>query len=103
MGFGGRLYAALENILREMNIINLNACISVPVAEDEYLTCDSESFHRHIGFSEVGRFHKCGYKFGRWYDLIWMEKMLSSHPDTPADVVKIGELKGLIADKYGIN
>lgn len=37
----------------------------------EYET-NSANFHAHLGFAEVGRFHKCGYKFGRWYDMIWM-------------------------------
>ena len=27
----------------------------------------------------VGRFHLCGYKFGRWYNMIWMEKMIGEH------------------------
>ena len=36
-----------------------------------------------MGFSLVGEFHKCGRKFGRWYNMIWMEKMLGPHPDEP--------------------
>ena len=41
------------------------------------LTKDSEEFHRHLGFVKVGEFHKCGCKFGRWYNMIWMEKIIS--------------------------
>ena len=52
--------------------------------DDEYLTTNSADFHRHLGFEEVGRFHKCGYKFGRWYDMIWMEKIIGEHlPEQP--------------------
>ena len=85
-GVGGRLYAALEAALREMGVLNLNACIGCPEAEDEYLTCNSVEFHRHLGYRLVGKFHNCGYKFGRWYHMVWMEKMLGGHPDCPAPV-----------------
>lgn len=27
----------------------------------------------------VGKFHSCGYKFDRWYDMVWMEKMIGEH------------------------
>ena len=47
-------------------------------SEDEYLTTNSADFHAHLGFTEVGHFHQCGYKFGRWYDMIWMEKIICS-------------------------
>jgi phosphinothricin acetyltransferase len=36
-------------------------------------------FHQKMGFDMVGTFHKCGYKFGRWYDMIWMEKLIGEH------------------------
>lgn len=48
-----------------MGILNLYACIGYPEVEDEYLTRNSADFHEHMGFSKVGEFHKCGYKFGR--------------------------------------
>ena len=36
-------------------------------------------FYEHLGFQTVGTFHWCGYKFNRWYDMIWMEKMIGEH------------------------
>ena len=78
-GLGRKLYSALEAELKEMGILNLYACIGYPDEEDEYLTRNSAEFHAHLGFSEVGRFHQCGYKFGRWYDMIWMEKIIGEH------------------------
>lgn len=78
-GYGRMLYASLEEKLRDMGILNLYACIGDPIVEDEYLTHNSEEFHRHIGFAKVGTFHKCGYKFGRWYNMIWMEKIIGEH------------------------
>ncbi len=85
-GVGGRLYGAMEEILREMNILNLNACIGYPKVEDEYLTKNSVEFHRHMGYQWVGEFHDSGYKFGRWYNMVWMEKMIGEHPDQPEPV-----------------
>jgi phosphinothricin acetyltransferase len=75
-GYGRTLYNALEEELRKIGIINLYACIGDPIQEYEYLTKDSEHFHQHMGYTKVGEFHRCGYKFGRWYNMIWMEKII---------------------------
>jgi phosphinothricin acetyltransferase len=34
------------------------------------------AFHAHIGFEEVARLPKVGFKFGRWMDLVLMRKWL---------------------------
>lgn len=78
-GYGRMLYEALEQALKDMGITNLYACIGDPIKEDEYLTKNSEQFHQHLGFTKNGEFHKCGYKFGRWYNMIWMEKIIGEH------------------------
>ncbi len=78
-GLGRKIYEALEGRLKQMGILNLYACIGYPQTEDEYLTRNSAEFHVHLGFVQVGEFHKCGYKFGRWYNMIWMEKIIGSH------------------------
>jgi len=78
-GYGKALYEALEKALKKMGIINLYACIADSEVEDEYLTKNSEFFHQHMGYTKVGEFHKCGYKFGRWYNMIWMEKIIGEH------------------------
>ncbi len=80
-GFGHRLYEALEEALKARGILNLYACIGDPVTEDEYLTKNSERFHQHLGYTKVGEFHRCGYKFGRWYNMIWMEKIIGEHEE----------------------
>ena len=66
-------------MLKKQGILNMYACIAHPIVEDEYLTNDSEKFHRHVGFSLIGEFHKCAFKFGRWYNMIWMEKIIGEH------------------------
>ena len=78
-GVGRLLYETLEARLKEMGIINLYACIAYPDVEDEYLDKNSALFHEHMGYTKVGEFHKCGYKFGRWYSMIWMEKIIGEH------------------------
>ena len=78
-GYGRALYEELEKRLAAMGIENLYACIGDPVIEDEYLTKNSEHFHEHLGFTKIGSFFKCGYKFGRWYNMIWMEKLIGKH------------------------
>jgi phosphinothricin acetyltransferase len=78
-GYGRALYESLEKALRQTEITNLYACIGDPIEEDEYLTRDSEHFHQHMGYTKIGEFHKCGYKFGRWYNMIWMEKIISEN------------------------
>ena len=83
-GFGRMLYEALEERLRAMGMLNLYACIGDPVEEDEYLTRASEKFHAAMGYTKIGTFHRCGWKFGRWYNMIWMEKLLEEHPAPPA-------------------
>lgn len=78
-GLGGKLYAALEEALKDMGIRNLYACIAWPEIEDEYLNRNSAEFHAHIGYKKVGEFRDCAYKFGRWYNMIWMEKIIGPH------------------------
>ncbi len=78
-GIGRKLYEELENKLKNMGILNLYACIGIPKEDDEYLTHNSADFHSHLGFKTAGFFHNCGYKFNRWYDMIWMEKIIGEH------------------------
>ncbi len=85
-GYGRALYTALEDALRAQGVLNAYACISWTDREDEYLTQASPRFHERLGYRLCGTFRKCGYKFGRWYDMIWMEKMLGEHPDAPRPV-----------------
>ena len=98
-GAGRALYEALETLLGEMGILNLNASIAVPEEEDEYLSCDSLRFHARLGYAQVGQFHRCGYKFGRWYHLAWMEKHIGEHLSPQPPVKSIGECKNCL-DKH---
>lgn len=105
-GLGRRLYWALEDLSRAQGVRNLNACIGCPAAEgvDAYLTRDSLAFHARVGYRLVGEFQQCGYKFGRWYNMAWMEKPLGPHPADPAPVVPFSALSpeqvATICNKY---
>ena len=87
-GVGRALHDALERGLAAQGILNMYACIAVPAGkDDETLTRNSQHFHEHMGYRLVGEFYRCGYKGGRWYSMVWMEKMLGEHrPDQPAVV-----------------
>lgn len=75
-GLGGALYEELEKRLKNAGIKNLYACISHCDEADEYLDNNSTEFHEHMGYKQNAIFHRCGYKFDRWYDVIWMEKLI---------------------------
>ncbi len=91
-GIGRLLYGALEQALLAQGILNMNACIARTPQEDEYLTHASEHFHESLGFRLVGIFHQCGYKFGRWYDIAWMEKHLEKHHANQPPIRPFGEV-----------
>lgn len=79
MGIGARLYEELEEALKTQGILNVNACIAYTNTQDAHLTNDSVAFHERLGYRMVGQFHKCGYKFCHWYDMVWMEKLIGEH------------------------
>lgn len=69
---GKSLYMCLLNLLVKMNVQNVYACITYP--NDK-----SERFHKKLGFELIGCFHKAGYKFAQWHDVIWMEKHINDY------------------------
>lgn len=78
-GVGKALYSKLEEISLKQNIQNMYACIAYNDIDDEYLTKNSVQFHTHLGYRLIGTFKKCGYKFNRYYDMVWMEKEIAPH------------------------
>ena len=85
-GVGKLLYHALEDSLKRMGILNMNACIALPKENDKHLSNDSYYFHEKMGFHLVGTFHNSGYKFNTWYDMIWMEKIIGEHKEHQGNV-----------------
>ena len=98
MGIGKKLYSVLEDIAKAQNITNLYSCIGYVDKEDEYLNNNSVQFHEHIGFRMVGKFENCGHKFGRWYHMVWMEKIIGEHKEIP----KFIRFKDVDKDRFHI-
>lgn len=86
-GIGRKLYEKLEEILAKQGVTNANACIAYTEHEDKHLHNDSVCFHKKLGYKTVGIFHKCAYKFDKWYDMIWMEKFIAEHSANPNDII----------------
>lgn len=101
-GLGRKLYQTLEAVSRAQNITNLYACIGYPDPEDEYLTANSAQFHAHLGYRMAGRFRRCGYKFGRWYDMVWMEKLIGPHTPSAASLIPFPQVEPGILEEIGI-
>ncbi|SEI99709.1 Acetyltransferase (GNAT) domain-containing protein [Dyadobacter sp. SG02] len=60
----------LESELRRLKIANILVNISSE-------NVASLNFHKTIGYKECGNFEKIGYKNGRYFDLIWLQKTLN--------------------------
>ncbi|MBN1663750.1 MAG: N-acetyltransferase [Deltaproteobacteria bacterium] len=66
----GRIFLDLfEGEARRLGIDSLIASVSS-------LNENSLQFHRKCGFEECGRFKKIGRKFGRDFDVVWMQKRI---------------------------
>ena len=92
-GVGRQLYQELEKRLIQQNVFVLYACISTTERkDDENLTDASIRFHEKMGYTLVGRHNLCGYKFHKWYSVIWMEKSIADRADRPNAFVPFSEL-----------
>ncbi len=68
-GIGSSLLTTLIDLAQKQGFHTLIAGID---ASNQ----SSSEFHRRFGFIEVARFKEVGYKFNRWLDLIFMQRML---------------------------
>ena len=71
----------------------MTAAVATVSHEDPYLTNASLSFHLRMGFTPVGTFRYCGCKFGRWYDLTWLEKAIGGYEEEPPHPKNIEEVR----------
>ena len=70
-GIGTKLYTALEEILELQGYHVLYALVTEENTE-------SISFHEKFSYKKQAFFPDCGWKFGRWLGVFWMEKRLKS-------------------------
>lgn len=68
-GLGRALMAAVEDHVRAAGHHAMMAGISAENAA-------AIAFHARLGYREVGRLPEVGWKFGRWLDLVLMQKLL---------------------------
>lgn len=68
-GIGTRLYTALFEALASEDINRIVAGVTIP-------NDASIAIHRHFGFRVVGTFTENGRKFGRFWDVRWLERPL---------------------------
>ena len=101
-GVGSRLYGLLEQILAAQGILNLNVCITYGKKEENpYTSQDSVLFHEKMGYRPVGKFSKCGFKFGTWSDMVWMGELLDNgigRNSTPMEFKKFS----LVRSQFGL-
>lgn len=76
-GLGKQLLAALVERAQEAGVRKLIAVIG------DSGNAGSIGVHRALGFEPVGTIQSCGWKFGRWLDIVLMEKALGEGNRTP--------------------
>jgi L-amino acid N-acyltransferase YncA len=81
-GLGRELLSALAAQAEAAGVRKLIAVIG------DSANASSVGVHRALGFSHVGVFKSCGWKFGQWLDIVLMEKPLgeadTTSPETGA-------------------
>ena len=70
-GIGTKLYAALMSLLQKQGYRKTYAIITSD-------NPGSVRFHEKTGFRLIAEFPDCGFKFGNFYSVVWMEKVLNS-------------------------
>lgn len=74
-GIGKALYAVLENALQKQGYRIIYALV----------TTDNEGsirFHEALGYKKAMLLENCGFKFGKWYGVHWLEKRFNMTPPT---------------------
>ena len=90
-GIGRKLYTLLEEILKEQGVVKTIAHITMPV--DELSDFNSMQFHEKMGYRLAGTFENIGYKFGRWYSTIWMDKMIGISKEKMDNIKMFDEVR----------
>lgn len=75
-GVGRKLYTLMEKILQKQGIVNTISLIVKPI--DVYSDYNSVQFHEKMGYTYAGELRNCGYKFNKWYTLIYMDKQIGT-------------------------
>ncbi len=78
----GRLL--LEALAREAQARGVRKLIAVI---GDSANAASIGLHRSVGFTDAGAIRSCGWKFGRWLDIVLMENPLGDGDTTPPETL----------------
>jgi L-amino acid N-acyltransferase YncA len=78
-GIGRQLLGELADRAEQLGVRKLIAVIG------DSANAGSIGVHRAVGFEHVGVLKSCGWKFGRWLDVVLMEKSLGTGDTCPPD------------------
>ena len=96
-GIGTLLYQKLEKLLIAQNVFSVYAGVTTSDREDDaFVTDASIRFHEKTGYTRIGEYHLCGYKFGQWYNVAWFEKVLGIRPEKPSSFIPFSALNAII-------
>jgi L-amino acid N-acyltransferase YncA len=84
-GIATALYHKLFELLKDQGYYTVYALIT-------YEHKSSEELHKKFGFTEVGVYRNTGFKMGRWWGLLVMEKRLRSLEEAPLPLKSIHEI-----------
>jgi phosphinothricin acetyltransferase len=68
-GIGSQLYRELFSLLEKEDVHRVVAGIAQPNAA-------SKALHERFGFTKIGAFTEVGRKFGKYWDVLWMQKTM---------------------------
>lgn len=71
-GYGGKLYRALLRALEDEGLHRAYAGIALPNPA-------SVAMHERLGYRHLGTYREVGRKFGKFWDVAWYERSLSSN------------------------
>jgi L-amino acid N-acyltransferase len=66
--------ALIPPLIESAQVLGMRAIIAAIDAQNE----TSIRLHARFGFMTVGHFKQVGFKFGRWLDVVYMERLLNS-------------------------
>lgn len=85
-GIATALYQRLFELIEKQGYYTIYALIT-------YSHESSVSLHKKFGFTEVGVYQKTGYKMGKWWDLLVMEKRSHSFDEIPQKLKTVQEIE----------